>query len=82
MLLAPGEKFEIPVILSTKSGKGHARIRITVASERATKQEIDYVDFSYNRTSKPVPPNGQLASASRCPSAFPDMLSTVYELIC
>jgi hypothetical protein len=82
MLLAPGEKFEIPVILSTKSGKGNARVRITVASEKVTKQEIDYVDVSYNRTSKPVPPDGQLASGWGCPPAFRNMLSTVYALIC
>jgi len=53
--LAPGEKYEVPVTLTTQSGRGKARIRITAASEKAKNEDVEDVEFSYNRTSKQVP---------------------------
>jgi hypothetical protein len=65
ILLAPGEKYEIPVILSTNSGRGKARVRIAAASEQANKEEVEFVEIAYNRTSKQVPPGGKSASVWR-----------------
>jgi hypothetical protein len=45
--LAPGEKYDIPVTLTTNKTGGKARIRIVVTSGESTKEEVKYVSVSY-----------------------------------
>jgi hypothetical protein len=45
--LAPGEKFQIPLILTATNGSGRAHVRITVTTPKLNKDEIKSIDVSY-----------------------------------
>ena len=45
--LAPGEGYDIPVIINTNNAKGKARLRIVATSEKAKKDVVQFIDVSY-----------------------------------
>jgi hypothetical protein len=46
--LAPGEKFDIPVMLSADKGRGKARLRILASTAKTKKDAVKLVAISYN----------------------------------
>jgi hypothetical protein len=49
IVLAPAEKYDIHLSLTTSSGEGKARVRIVAAKAGARKDEVKFVDISYSR---------------------------------
>ena len=47
--LAPGEKYDIPITLTTNNSAGKARISFVVTSGESAKEEAKHIDVSYGR---------------------------------
>ena len=47
LIVAPAERFEVPVTLSGKRGNGKARLRIVASTPRFKQDAVEFVNFHY-----------------------------------